>query len=885
MRLKRITLTNAFRHTKAAANFEDYGDAVCVVGPNGAGKSSIFCDGPLFALYGRPAVRGGSLENIVRRGADKAVVSLEFEIAGEVYQVNRSYRVRKSSGVSSVEVLKRRGDAFEPFITGHVADVDAEIVELVGADYTAFVMSAVMRQGQSSAFTSSTPAQRLIALTQLIGADRYRAAAKMIAKQIAETKEEIAAGDAAAAEYAAAADRIAELEKQHAAAVEASNAAATAHAADKDAEAAAVAAELEAARTLETVSFETKRADDVRAAIHQSNNTLQSLIFSRDAAAQGVCFYDDNYTGIEPTSEIRALVSHLEDAIDEWGQIHRDYESYDHAQNELARACGNMRVEIEALEYTQSRLFNGEEGEHGIRAMLCGITGGRAMLAVEGEPFDVSALEQRKTELEEQRAAKLELLSTVKAAAENSSALNDQAREFRESYQRAVTRLEERAHALEARPAECDMDHCGLLLWARAACVELDRQSDEDVNALEQRARAAAAAVEELPPLVQVDAELGALSRELEAIAEIREYVDAYQRAGYQLATMRERLKAASAAIDSASEEQGKLYEALKFLVGVTPFNLDLDALGAEVVGSSLKSQHRQASDRLILAHNRDLAAEQYEKNKQVLARTRADIDDIKARVASMVEEVNGITERLGANADAGERHAAAIAKVKEASAAAMSSSSALKEAQTEVARFEGAIATQRNNAAKVEAAAAAVETQRVILSELERAKAFCVAAPQILIGRAIPAITSAANALLADLAPGVIVEISRQRETKSGSVRDDLTILVHEDGRAADLATYSGGERFRIDLALRLALARIAAGRGAASIRTLIIDEGLGSQSADALEDVKATLVRLLARFDQIFVITHVDDAADMFGRAVTVHRAQPGHPTEVTQ
>ena len=44
----------------------------------------------------------------------------------------------------------------------------------------------------------------------------------------------------------------------------------------------------------------------------------------------------------------------------------------------------------------------------------------------------------------------------------------------------------------------------------------------------------------------------------------------------------------------------------------------------------------------------------------------------------------------------------------------------------------------------------------------------------------------------------------------------------------------YSGGEAFRINFAIRIALSKLLARRAGAQLRTLFIDEGFGSQDAD---------------------------------------------------
>ena len=75
----------------------------------------------------------------------------------------------------------------------------------------------------------------------------------------------------------------------------------------------------------------------------------------------------------------------------------------------------------------------------------------------------------------------------------------------------------------------------------------------------------------------------------------------------------------------------------------------------------------------------------------------------------------------------------------------------------------------------------------------------------------------------------------------------------------------HSGGEKLRIDLALRVALIRMIGSIYGVDNRTLIIDEGFHSLSTD----IRSAAFELLARlhgvwFDKIFVITHSNEISD---------------------
>jgi DNA repair protein SbcC/Rad50 len=149
--------------------------------------------------------------------------------------------------------------------------------------------------------------------------------------------------------------------------------------------------------------------------------------------------------------------------------------------------------------------------------------------------------------------------------------------------------------------------------------------------------------------------------------------------------------------------------------------------------------------------------------------------------------------------------------------------------------------------------------------------------AQALLIEAALPQIETDANDYLAHMAPGTRLTLESQRETKSGSVSETLDIGVWRDGFAAPIETLSGGERFRADLALRLAIGKFLARRSGTQVRFLAIDEGISALDNDGIESVMETIFSLRGLFDLILVITHIREIQEFFsvaGFAIRVNK-----------
>lgn len=67
-----------------------------IAGRNGAGKSSAFTLAPRFSLFG-DVIKGISLDDLVRRGAQEMSVEFHFEHQSSVYRVIRT-RSTKGKG-------------------------------------------------------------------------------------------------------------------------------------------------------------------------------------------------------------------------------------------------------------------------------------------------------------------------------------------------------------------------------------------------------------------------------------------------------------------------------------------------------------------------------------------------------------------------------------------------------------------------------------------------------------------------------------------------------------------------------------------------------------------------------------------------------------------
>jgi exonuclease SbcC len=172
---------------------------------------------------------------------------------------------------------------------------------------------------------------------------------------------------------------------------------------------------------------------------------------------------------------------------------------------------------------------------------------------------------------------------------------------------------------------------------------------------------------------------------------------------------------------------------------------------------------------------------------------------------------------------------------------------------------------------------------ERVIYDEL-RVAFGKKGVPAMIIEAAIPEIEGAANALLTRMTGGRMhVRFETQREKVTGGTAETLDIQISDELGTRNYALYSGGEAFRINFAIRIALSQLLARRAGARLRTLVIDEGFGTQDAQGRERLVEAINALQADFDRIIVITHIDELKDAFPTRIQVTKTTLGSQIEV--
>jgi len=155
-----------------------------------------------------------------------------------------------------------------------------------------------------------------------------------------------------------------------------------------------------------------------------------------------------------------------------------------------------------------------------------------------------------------------------------------------------------------------------------------------------------------------------------------------------------------------------------------------------------------------------------------------------------------------------------------------------------------------------------------------------------LLIEEAIPEIEQEANFLLSRLTNNQAqIFIESLRDLKKGGTKETLDIKISDQAGIRPYELFSGGEAFRIDFALRIAISKLLARRAGTALQTLIIDEGFGSQDEEGLGHIMDALHKIQDNFSKIIIVSHLPAMKDQFPVQFFVEKGVQGSTVSIIE
>lgn len=832
-------------------DFETF-DLACISGHNGAGKSSLL-DAITWSLFGES--RGKSSE-VINLNADvkAAEVALTFQHEGNTYRVQRTLPRNKST---VLEFQIKSEDGWRPLTEKTTRDTQARIEQTLRLDYETFVNASFFLQGKADQFTQQNATKRKEVLSNILGLEaweeyknRTAERRKAIEREVDEIDGRITEIDAELSEEETRKARLAELETNLMGLT-------SARAAQES-----VLGNIRKNAAL--LDEQRKLTSTLLAGLERSRTALSGLSVRLASRESDLHSYLDLLT----------RAADIESAYAEWQSVRKELEEWEKTaskfrehEKERAPLLEKIAVEKAKLE-EENRSLAIEEEE--FSNQLSGI--GELKEAIEQAEKalkDAESMVAERAELEAKRSEARERQAALKV--EN------------EALKLEMNQLKGRIEALQsADGATCPL--CGQELSEKHRKSTLEqlesegREKGDKYRANTDEAKSLAAEITDYQS--QITSLASAENDRVKFASEVS-----------QLTERVERLQAL--AKDWETTGKKRLREVEKLLAGGKYASEEQKQLAKLDKGLAKLGYDASAHDE---ARKRETELRSVEEEYSNLKSAREVSRQIESEIASLEEERRARKEEVE---EGQKEYDAALSALKQAEA----QSPNVETAERELFRVREEENKVRSEVGGAKQRVDILETQRVRKKDFEKERekfqkqvarhrtlerAFGKdGVPALLIEQALPQIESKANEILDRLSDGQMsigfVTQAEYKDKKRDDLKETLDIQISDSAGIRNYEMYSGGEAFRVNFAIRLALSEILAQRKGARLQTLVIDEGFGSQDTQGRQRLIEAINLVKNDFAKILVITHLDELKDAFPTRIEVEKGERGSAIRV--
>lgn len=842
-------------------------DLACISGNNGAGKSSLL-DSITWVLFGEARGKSSDIINL-NQDVKAAEVALTFAYENNIYRVQRTLPRGKST-VLEFQVLDRgesqaengrqlaAGGKWKPLTEKTTRDTQARIEQTLRLDYETFINASFFLQGKADQFTQKKAGERKAVLSTILGLeiwDTYKERTaekrKAIEDDVNIIDGRIAEIDAELGEEDARKTRLKELESNL-----------------KQLTSARAAQE----KILENIKQTGAVVNEQRRLVASLSRTLEN---SRASLAGFEPRLAEKMRDQAKYADLISRAKEIESAHKAWQKARTEVENMDRIAVQFREHDGKRQPLLREIEVEKVKLEQ-EAAELNRQSSLLSeqlSTGNALSKQIEETQIYLSGVEEK---IKERAGLEIER----NQAREKHAALKVE----NETLRREMDEFKARIDSLEkADGAACPL--CGQELseeHRKTTLKDLSRQgrhkgdqfrsNKKDIEEIEKRIANCESRITQFANGENERVKFSNLISQLETRLETVEM----QKADWEK-TGAKRLKEVNKALEAekyASDAQKELAKLDK----------ELEKIGYDA----------SAHDMVRRYENEGRSAEEEYSNlrsaREVSKQIEDEIENLKSEIENRKTEIADREKEFNKAASALENAESQLPN--------------LDEAERELFRLREDENQSRSELGGAEQKVKALETLRgrkvdyVVQREglnqsiarhktLERAFGRD-GVPALLIEQALPQIEQKANDLLDRLSDGHMsirfVTQEAYKDKKRDDLKETLDIQISDSAGTRDYEMYSGGEAFRVNFAIRLALSEILAQRKGARLQTLVIDEGFGSQDMQGRQRLIEAINTVKNDFAKILVITHLDELRDAFPNRIEVEKTERGSSLKIT-
>lgn len=826
----------------------------CLCGQNGHGKSALL-DAITWCLWGK--ARGKVQDELISYGADECKVELDFSSRDTHYRASRSHaraggRRRQGATDLQLQVISDAGPL--PISGNSVRETQAKIDQLVGMDYDTFTNSAFLLQGRADEFTNRTPSERKAVLSKILGLELYDRLQEMARARLSQNAEGLSGSDRALELMRRQLEEIGDPATQL----------------------------LEVNENLAGIDNQLDERVQATGELRTKVGDLERQYSQLEEVARSMGDLRQEVTHLEAASvNIQSDIQRLQDLISQGDEIRRGALALERARRELNaleearqssdRLGGQKQELLRQIDVAKSRLeTQSEQLRLKVEVELPPKILSAADLAIQQE----QAQKQLASVAEEERA-----IAQSRERHQNLSTQIGQAQSVAERYKSEGQELRSKLNLLLStghQEAVCPLCKTSL---GEDGCGRLAETYEADIAEKLRLYRLNEA------QLKQLTEEGAGLERELEQRE--KKTGQARRLGELKLSDLDRQAKEARRAQEELDEAQSKLAEvtasigsgdfAVQELAQLKAIENETAALGYDE--DARRRAFDQAQEMQAFADRASQLADA-ESNLPRQQESALQTQDMLQRRRSELER---LAERHKADKVAVEslpqwRTSLNEAEIEQRGLESQREQLIARKAQlqAQVKRLEDLTAEIAKESKRIEG----LQEEQSVYQEL--VNAFGRQGVQaMLIETVVPRLEEEANNLLGRMTDNrthLRLETQRERRSGRGDPIETLEIQVMDDLGPRSYEMYSGGEAFRVNLALRIALSKVLAQRMGAPMPTLFIDEGFGTQDAVGRERILDVIGAVQDDFDKIIVITHLEDLKDAFPVRIEVEKDGQG-------
>jgi len=831
-------------------------ELACISGSNGAGKSSLL-DAITWSLFGQ--ARGKS-DNVVNLQSEAAEVTLTFAYESNIYRAQRSlprgkgtvleFQVREADTSPNSQSLN--DGTWRPLTERTLRETQARIEQILRLDYDTFVNAAFFLQGKADQFTQQTASKRKEVLGSILGLEAWETYRVRTAERRRVLEDDVRNIDGRTIEIDNELDEedtrkahLSELERELKGLATARKTQETALESMKKVE-----ASLENQRRL----VETLTTALGRSQTHLSG--LQARLADREAERATY-------------ADLLERAVDVESAYETWKQARAESERMDGVAEQFREHEKRRLPLLEEISVQKAKL---EQEQSALSVQQLAVS--QQATAMDDLKDQIEAAKKSLAEAEAKLTEREELEKQTGSAREKMAELKIENQTLKAQMDELKTRIDRLSVAEGAVCPLCGQDLSEEHRESTLAGLEKNGKSQGDryrANTAEMKALA-----EEITNYEARFASYEAVEKErLSAsttITQLTERLDGLQKQAEEWQSTGEKRLAE---IEKSLEKESFAVEVRKQLKAV---DKELAALGYDAA----------AHDAARKAESEQRVAEEEYQN---LEKARAALKPIEDEIANLTTEIGNREAEIGTQQKEHDE-AAAILAASEVQAPDMDSAMdellRLQEQENRLTQEVGAARQKVDVLAdlkkrKSDYAVEREEIQQKIARHKTLERAFGKAGvPALLIEQALPQIETRANELLDRLSDGQMsirfVTQAEYKDKKRDDLKETLDIQISDGAGMRDYEMYSGGEAFRVNFAVRLALSEVLAQRKGARLQTLVIDEGFGSQDVQGRQRLIEAINLVKSDFAKILVITHLDELKDAFPTRIEVEKTARG-------